>query len=1064
MSEIMKNIIKNTLCILMMSGLLSIGFAASAQVKIKGTVKDAAGEPVPGAAVMLEGSVSIAEITDDNGYYEITIPEPDKSKALNVSCIGFKTIVEKIGTRAVMDFVMQEDMDNLDEAVVIGYGSMRKSDLTGAVASVKINDEEAGRVNSLDQLLLGKASGVQVLSNSAAPDAGISIRIRGLSSLNGSSEPLYVVDGIILNSPTTNESLLTQASGGITSESINGLLGINPQDIERIEILKDASATAIYGALGANGVVLITTKTASRERPVIRFNAGVDVASRYKKMPMLTFDEYVDYLVDKKDTKYIGQIYEDPATRTGLKVEPMDWQDYLMRTAVSQRYYLSISGKPDKTAYSFSLGYSKKEGIVKETGVDQFTGRLNLDRQLAKWIKIGTKTSFAYISSNMTQGASAHMLSNTSMMRSMLMYHPYKVLYATPEEEDSPDLPDDVKAGPDKWLTDFVNKRQEYRITPSIYGEIKFTDWLKFKSSFGGDFRNSVRTKYKTARLNNGSVGNTGAIGTFKYLNWNWDNTLLVDKTWGNHTISGMVGTSMFKGFVTNQTVEGWNIDQYKAMEQSLNTSPNSTNTYLESDSATMSYFARLVYNFKERYILTGTYRIDGSSRFQGANKWAQFPSFAFAWRLSNENWFNVDAISNAKLRIGWGRVGNQTCASYQTMKNYSKTDTPSHDPGNAAESFVAVIPTNISNPSLKWETAEQWNAGLDLSFWSGRLSFSAEVYQKVIKDLLQSKRIASSSGFSTMWLNEGSILNKGLEFTLDATPVKTKQFEWNLNANISFNRNSIISINPDAEKGEIFLNDGSKVSVVYYTGATVGGGSYATAPGNIFMEGYPMGLFYGYKTDGLVQEGQTGPPYTEGGEPVQPGGIKYIDMNGNGYIDNNDRAIIGDPNPDFLFGFSTDFRYRRFTLSMIFNGSYGNDILNLNRIIDTDVKSTSHNVLRDAYFQAWTPEHPQNAYPALDRLCESDYAKITDRCLEDGSYLRMSSLSLDYNWPIKKNNKFIKGLNLALAASNLFIITKYSGWDPEVNSYGTDLSKMGIDSGAYPTSRVFSFDVKFTF
>ena len=1047
-----------------------IGVSALAQTSISGVVKDGKGEPVPGAVVMLSTSRNTATITDASGKYRLALPADAKGKDIVVSCIGYKDYSLQLNGAAVFDIVLQEDAEELDEVVVVGYGSMHKSDLTGSVTSVKINEEVASRTSSIDQLLQGRAAGVQVLSNGGAPDSGVSIRIRGLSSFNGSTEPLYVVDGIIINGGSTTESLITQGSDNSgTDEATNGLMGLNPQDIANIEVLKDASATAIYGALGANGVVLITTKSANRERPLVRINAGVDITSPYRKMDILNSEEYGLYLRDKlragtglNTLAGLRTIYEDVENLTGLRQTPVDWQDECMRTTLSQRYFFSISGKPKTVAYAFSLGYSDKQGIILNTGVKQYTIRLNLDKTLGKAFKFGTKTNVAYVDSDLTQATgNGSMTAATSMVRAMLSYRPFA---PNGYYEDIDD--DSLLAAPVRWVNPehFINSRKEYRITPSIYAEYKFLPSLTFRSTLGGDYRNSERQKYKSIFINTTTEGSIGASGTYEYFTWNWDNLLMFNKKTRIGNISGTVGTSAHSNITTSQVIQGWHIDQYKAGIESLNSAPDTLLGYSDSSSQTMSFFVRGIYNYKDRYVLTSTYRIDGSSKFKGSNKWATFPSFAFAWRVNQEPWFKVPVVSSAKVRLGWGRVGNQAIANYQTMSNFENGRVPAHDPGNTAETTVALYPANMANHNLKWETTEQINAGLDLSLWKGRLSLTADTYLKTTFDLLQNKLVATSSGFSTVAINEGTIQNKGLELSMDLVPLKYRIFELALNANISFNRNKIVFISKDADTKDIWITTDRQEKVVYFLGQQIGSSSYCTQPANIFMEGYPMGLFYGYKIKRIIPQGETGLPLVEGGDPGTEGQFDYYDLNGNGLIDEEDQTIIGNPNPKFTYGFGLNVQAGRFTLNANFTGSYGNDIFNINYAPETDTYTSTRNILRPAYYEAWTPENPDTKFPALGKIRQDDYKKLSDFYIEDGSYLRLASISLTYNIPIKKGSRIFKGASVGVSGGNLYVWTRYQGWDPDVNSYGTNIRKMGVDSGSYPSSKTYSMDIKLTF
>lgn len=978
----------------------------------------------------------------------------------------FAQLPDSLSDRQLDSLLYGPKQDTLEETVIVGYGYMRKSDLTGAVTSIRLDEDEAARSTTIDQLIQGRAAGVQIVRNGGAPDGGISMRIRGLSSFNGSSEPLYVVDGVILNSSQGGETLLSRgADNGNSDETFNGLLGLNPSDIQSVEILKDASATAIYGALGANGVVLITTKTGRKERPVIRFTAGVDVSMATKRIDVLSFDEYVNYLEATGSTGLLKEIYEDPETHSGLKVRPVDWQKEALRVAVSQRYNFAIYGKPKNLAYSFSLAFNDKRGVIKNTGVRQYIARLNLDWTISPKFKLGARFNAAHIHSDMTQSTGGgRMSSAASLVRSIISYRPYFADYDLEDEYSYDDGDEDVKSSPYRWLdkTHFSNDRKDYRITPTLYMEGKITPWLTFKTTAGLDYRNSERRKFKSSAINTTSVGSSGAIGTYEYFNWNWDNMFMFNKRWKQHSLSGTVGVTYYSNFIGSQVVEGWNIDQFKGGLDCINYAPNRRETYTEIKSSTLSFLARGIYNYRDRYVLTATFRADGSSKFLGSNKWGFFPSFAFAWRMSQEPWFQSSWISSLKLRAGWGRVGDQSIADYQTTSTYTISAISAHDPGNLSETSVTVTPSNFANPHLKWETTEQLNGGLDLSLWNGRLSIVADGYMKTTFDLLQAKEIPASTGNTTYYVNEGTIRNSGFELSVEAVPVKINNFEWSIGGNISFNRNKIISISKTAARKAIWIDTNTSKEVVYFEGAQIGNSAYCAQTANIFMEGYEMGLFYGYKVKGIVQEGETGTPISNGGLPREPGSLDYYDLNGNGYIDEGDRTIIGNPNPKLLYGFNTSLRYKNLTLSVAFSGSYGNDLFNFNSAIESATNVVRHNVVRAAFYDAWSPDNPGAKYPAIDKMENSDFKKFSSFYIEDGSYLRLSDISLSYLIPVRK--KGLRSVNLTASASNVFVATKYTGWDPDVNTYGTNVKKMGIDGGSYPSCRTFSFDVRFSF
>lgn len=1026
---------------------------------LTGVVRDSSGQPVIGAAVVLQGDNTKGSITDKDGKYSLFYDTAQDTSTVVVSCISYKTVTEHIGGRAVIDFVLEDEAQALDEVVVVGYGAMRRSDLTGSLASIKVDETTASHSNSLDQLLQGAASGVEVISNSAAPGAGVSIRIRGMTSLNGSSEPLYVVDGVIMTDAV---------SGDITSqmaEESNGLMGLNPQDIASIEILKDASATAIYGADGANGVVLITTKQGNQSRPVIRFNAGWDWQTVTKRIDVLGFDEYVSLLQDRTDSfaaSALRKIYDDPDMRTGLNVLPMDWQDYTIRKVLNQRHYFSVSGYPKDIRYSLSIGVGQQQGIVRSTGVDQYTIRLNVDKNFTPKLTVGTKFNFAYIHVQTQQGANSDAVqASASMMKSILSYRPF--LSSTSEDDIVDDEEMESYSGPDQWIKNAKAVRKEYRVTPSVYARYKLNDNLTLRSQLGGDYRSNERTEWKGRKVSHSTGAIAGVSNAVRYR-WSWDTTLDFSKKMFAHSLSGTLGTTIGADGYLTYTDTGTNILQEAIQVSNINSAYIATSSFSETDNSRASFFARGIYNYVERYVLTATCRLDGSSRFQGSNRFALFPSVAAAWRVSQEPWFIVPQISLLKLRFGWGEVGNSAVSSYQTYNLYSTTPYGNH--ANEAGYSTGIYQSNFSNSNLKWETTQQWNAGIDLSLFRGRIAFTADAYYKRTYDLLQIRYVPLASGFSNRWVNQGNILNKGLEFSLDLVPLKTKTVEWTVSGNLSINRNAIQSLGFAVDEKKIYLEEGVQSMKRYYLGANIAASTYLVAPANIFMEGKPLGLYYGYRTDGIVQEGETGTMLEGWTQPQQPGQIRYVDMNGDGIINEDDRTVIGDFNPDFTYGFKTSLKVARLTLSLNFDGVAGKDLLNANLAQLTDPSwQYVTNVVKDAYRKAWTPENRGNYYVSLSGWTNYERSMVTDRYIEDASYLRLSLVSLNYTVRVpKKLKSTISWMSAGVSCSNPVIITSYSGWSPMVNSFGHSMTKMGIDLGSYPLARTWSFDLKFKF
>ena len=1046
--------------------LVSVGVFAQSSVTVKGTVKDSKGEPLVGAAVMLDGT-TVGVVTDMEGNYTITFkPKADKAPKLVYSSISYVSQTIKVDGRTTINVILEEDAEQLEEVVVVGYGAMRKSDITGSVTSVKIDETKANQSASIDQLLQGQAAGVQVVSNSAAPDAGVSVVVRGASSFNSSSQPLYVVDGIIMN---TSGSISMGSHGGSdagVSEDTNGLMGISPQDIESMEILKDASATAIYGSQGANGVVLITTKSASRGKPSITFTSGASLSNIYKKYELMSAEDYTHYLdlkgVPQTDSKYT---VFTKGVENGT-FAPVDWQDYATRLSLTQRYYLTIAGNPKGTNYRFSIGYIDNNGVIKGTGYKNLYARINLDKTVGKF-SVGTKSAFSFLDSHMTQGAGGTISQTpaTSLVMSMLQSRPLRRIVEYDDEGSEVDDIDSPLSGPDRWLSDYQSKRNEFRVTTSIYGQYKILPWLTFKTTFGVDYRSNERTMFKSRRINTQGTGSYGTVAHVDRMNWNWDNLLLVNKKIKKHRISGTLGHSASSNITRTQTVEGTNVAQWKAMSASLNSAPYAWLSYGESQSQLLSFFGRATYNYDERYVVTGTYRFDGSSRFAGENKWAQFPSFAAAWRISNEPWFKrfrfiCPGFTSAKLRVGWGMVGNQAIPSYQTTYRYSSSSTATHD--NPSHKLVTVSSSSLPSRDLKWETTSQYNVGLDLDFFKGRLVAAVDGYYKVTDDLLQVKTLAASAGVNDPYVNMGAISNTGFEITLNAVPVATKDVEWTIGGNFTLNRNKIISIDESGASAAmkyIYLGQDPQ-KVEYFNGEKLSSASVNNDYLNVFIAGQPLSLFYGLPTDGIVQEGEQGVPFSDGLERG-PGSVNFVDTDKNGVINADDKVVIGNPNPDFTYGFNTSLTVKRFTLAASFVGSYGNDVYNQQLAVLSDLTTQSGNRLRDPVFNCWSPENPDSKSPSVTAFSINDLSLCSDRFVEDGSYLRLASASLSYSVPLK--NRFVKHLSFTLSGKNLFCWTKYSGYDPDVNIYGSVL-KYGIDMGAYPAARTYMFDVKISF
>lgn len=1060
----------------------AVSLSLSGQSKvISGSVKDTSDEPVIGAVIMLDGNAQVATTTDVNGKWSLSLPEGSAQGArLKVSSLGFSEKTVNVGKGAILDIVLEVNAELLEETVVVGYGSMRRSDLTGSVTSVKIDDDDAAKSGSLDQLLMGNAAGVEVLQASESPDAGVSIRIRGITSLNGSSEPLYVIDGVIL----TDANAASSGMGKVdASEDVNSLMGLNPQDIASIEILKDASATAIFGSAGANGVVLITTKTAQKDKPVIQFNAGYDVSTPYKFIDVLPFDGYVDYLkyrVAADDGGWaqstLRTIYSGYGTESEqLAVTPVNWQKEYIGNSGRQRYFLSVAGRPKEMSYKLSLGYNKGHGVVANTGSEILTARLNADKKFGKKFSLGVKVNFSYINSTGMQGAgSGDNGTSTSFMKSMTNFRPFMRVGEDDEEYEG----EGSVSSPLQWVRDSYQTRDELRATPSIYAQYKILPWLSVKSSFGADYRWQERVKYKGPTISQSPA--SGVSSQSELYSWNWDNLVMLNHNFGHHSLSGTVGFTMSRWHSSAHTLSTSNILQYGTGFSGIASGDVIEYGYSESERSLLSTFVRAIYNYAERYVLTATYRVDGSSLFVKRNRFAGFPSAAFAWRLNKEPWFRVKAISNAKIRLGWGQVGNCSVSPYQVMATYGTGYMGYHF--NDAGYKAALSFSTFANDALKWETTSQVNGGIDFGMFAGRLTFTLDAYHKDTHDLLQKRYVTYNTGVSTVWVNRGSIVNEGVELTVEAVPVARKNVELTLSGNISFNRNKLTDIGFDVEESTFYFEPGVPTKKYFYTGQSVARSMYlGGTPLNVFMLGEPIGLFYGYRTDGFVREGEYGAPISkanfEAGKYPGPGSVKYVDMNGDGYIDANDKTVIGNANPDFIYGFSLGLKLWKFNLRCNFQGAYGGQLLNANRMaLSYSVHSQSNprNIYSDAFYKAWTIVDPNTQYAATwdaisygipfeEVITTTEYSYVSDRDVEDASYLRMSNAMVSYTWDLPKKSP-LQRIAFGFSVTNAFVLTRYSGFSPIVNSYNISSQRIGIDSGGYPMARSWCFDLKFTF
>lgn len=991
---------------------------AQQQQTVKGIVKGPDGLPVIAANISQKGTNNAA-ITDLYGNFTLNIT--GQHPVLVISYIGYVTTEVNVSGRAFIEVVLQEDVEALDEVVVVGYGTMRKKDVTGAVSSVRTEDITKNATSNVMQAIAGKMSGVQVVQNSGTPGGDVSILIRGVGTINDAS-PLYVIDGVPVS---------------------GGMWYLNPNDVESIDVLKDASATAIYGSRGANGVVMVTTKQAQEGHTEINFDYSYGIQHTAKTYDMLNASQYAalhNEMRTNAGPEYsLNPAFSDPESLgTGT-----DWMDAIFRTAPMQKVNLSMLGGNQKISHATSLGYYTQDGIMKNSSYNRLSLQSNISSKIV---------------SNVTVRANVNLSAENRRTQpvSTVIQNAMRILPSIPIQDENGEY-----AGPTgnaEWNGNALNpvaiineqnyRMKGFRMLSNISLEWEIIKGLKFKTTGGAelgyDYNNSYIPKYKWGM--NESKNTMQTVSSAYEQLYLWDNTLNYDKSFGKHRINAMAGTSY---------------QEYKKESVSASGSGRASELTTELDNATkatdvggnslrwalMSYMARLHYSYDDRYLVTATFRADGSSKFGKDNRFGYFPSFAAAWNIGNESFMqSVKPISQLKLRAGYGQTGNQNIGAYAFADKLSVNGVYNFGSQRGFESNLVnlIYPYLLSNPSVKWEAVEQYNVGVDIGFLKNRIVANLDFYVKNTRDMLTKKPVPQTSGTSLEqadWppVNIGKVLNRGFEFTIN-TKNFVGEFKWETNLNMSFNHNEVVSIG-----GPEILNGVS-----------------------LIREGQPINSFYGYKLGGVYQtldEVFAGPvmenraadkashnPYKN----TSPGDMWFVDVDGNGEINDLDRTVIGNPSPDCIFGFNNTFSYKNFDLSIFFQGALGNQVWNGVRASHESMNST-YNQLAST-LERWTGEGTSSSMPRAIYADPNNNSRASTRWLENGSYAKLKNLTFGYTLPENWTDRAkVKALRLYVSFDNLCTITNYSGLDPEVG-----LS--GLDYGVYPSARTYMFGVSVKF
>ncbi len=1017
---------------------------------VTGTVVDEEG-PVIGATVRIKGSTQGGAVTDLDGNFSI---KADKGQTLEITYVGYQPREVKVGNGPISVTLLQDDAV-LSEVVVVGYGQMKRADLTGSVVSVGEKAFEKSVTTSIDQVLQGRAAGVQIQANTGTPGGSNTIRIRGTNSLNASSQPIFVIDGVIIDSSSED------------SGNSNPLSAINPSDIVSMDVLKDASATAIYGSRASNGVIMITTKRGKAGESTITYDGYVGWQAMPKQLDVMNLQEYATHHNDIADAQITNA--SNAYVRGDLFGKGTNWQDELFRTAMMTNHSLSITGGSEKVTYAFSAGYLKQDGIAIQTDFKRQTMRGNIDAQLKSWLKGGISFSLADSKQNVEK--------NWNIIMTALQSQPTVAVKSPDGSYDGPD---------DQWMPDNpvalaeiksnYNKKVNYRV--NSYLEATILKGLTFKTELSADYNNNAyyvyTPDYKFGMKSSDERKSEWTKTNSKY--WSWRNILTYNNTLSEvHNINAMIGQEMSHNLWETQYGMGTGFLSNTATDLSGADYATTRTTGYKNPSSLFSYFGRAFYSYDDRYLVTATLRRDGSSKFAKDNRWGWFPSAALAWKVSNESFMKGSAqtINNLKLRLGWGATGNQNVSDWAYISMLANYPTAWG---------TGVLNANNANPDLKWETTYSTNVGIDLGLFHGRVELIADWYYKKTKDLLMMRDLpaflgsGAGSGYGTAsnpWANVGSLRNTGVEITLNTVNIDKGGFQWRSNIVYSMNRNKVVEL--DTETGTLpeSLQIGSETSTVTNT-----------------VVGKPIGQFWGYKVIGRFDKPEDF-YYKDSQGNVQPvalpqgvtigksgawlGDYIFADLNNDGVIDNNDQTFIGNPEPKFTWGFGNSFSYKGFELSVQFSGSYGNKLMNYNNRW-LEITGTTSNALRSVLnyarvemIDANGPDDYRNYHvvnptsTTMPRLYTSSYSnannRVSDAYIEDGSYIRLQNVSLSYTFPRKWTQALhISNLKLYMNLQNLHTWTKYSGMDPEVGSMQGRALRNGIDYSRYPSPRVYTF------
>ncbi|WP_437920503.1 SusC/RagA family TonB-linked outer membrane protein [Sphingobacterium sp. LRF_L2] len=988
-------------------------------------------EPIEGVTVQLQ-AVTHSVKTDRNGNFQFVTGQK-LPFTLTLSYLGYtsKTIVVNTSPTLIE---LEQSTENLDEVVVVGYGVQKKRDITGAVTSLKEADFNRGAaVTSVEQLLQGTSAGVNIQQSSSEPGGGVNVRIRGNNSINAGSSPLYVVDGL----PIDNSTNLTSSSGegGIANNLVakNPINAINPNDIASIEVLKDASATAIYGSRAANGVILITTKRGAKGQRRLNYSLNGGVQSIAKKIDILNTSEYIDVINQLAAEKGQSPVFDaDAIAEIGAGT---DWQSAILRKASIQDHNISLSGGDEGLTYFTSLNITSQDGIVRNTGMDRYAGRVNLESRFATKGKFGVNISTSRIlDNNAIDGNSIN--ESAGPINSALLYDPTEKIY----NDDGSFTQSSFLTinNPLSLIEGISNESATNRTLGNLFLEYELIKGLKAKINVGADLlsqrrdifnsRLTIRGAAQNGIANIASLEKRDILGEYT-MNYN---TLLGDK----NTLDVLGGVT-YQNFQTKRfvgSIGNFPSDDLETNNLSLGDIATASLSSGKADNTLLSYLGRVNYTHNEKYLLTASFRADGSSRFGADNKYGFFPSLAAGWLLSNES-FIPELFNNLKLRASWGVTGNQDIGNYNSLQTYTTGGTFV----SGSSLYVGTSPSRIGNRNLKWESTAQADIGVDASIFKNRLNLTIDYFVKNTKDMLIELPLPSGTGYSSILSNIGSMENRGIELFVSADVIQNEKFRWTSSINFTRIRNKVTDL-------------GDIKSIITGNASNIGNVA-------IITEGQPAFAYYGYKVTGIFKDAEEVANSAQ--KSAKPGYPIFEDVNKDGVINTSDQQIIGNPFPDFTYGWRNEFNYKDFGLSFLLQGQKGGDVLNGNILESMYPSNYRRNMLRATVEDRWTTENTDAKWPSALEPTSYGGGKVNTLALQDASYLRLKYVQLNYNVPLR-STKAVRQLQLYLSAQNLFTLSKYIGYDPEANALGTSSAR--VDLNTYPLARVWAAGINVSF